>query len=62
MTPGKIAVQAVTSDECKLTKFSVRLRFVAHPSALQPNEGLEPQPKLVLIYQQQKEERLIWPA
>jgi len=38
-TLGEIAAQAATSGECELTKFAFScIRFVVHPSALQPYE------------------------
>jgi len=43
MTLGEIAAQAATSGECELTKFAVSsIRFMVHPSDLQPYEGLQP--------------------
>jgi len=39
MTLGEIAVQAATSGYCELPKFAFScIRFVVHPSALQPYE------------------------
>jgi len=62
MTLGEIAAQTATSGECELTTFAFTcIRFVVHPSGLQPYEGLQPQPKLALIYRPQKDERLSWP-
>ena len=43
MTLDDIAVQAVSSGECELTKFaSSCIRLVMHPSALQPYEAAQP--------------------
>jgi len=45
----EIAAQAATPGEYELTRFSFDyIRFVVHPSALQPNEGLRLPPKLVI--------------
>jgi len=42
MTHGEIAAQAATSGECELTKFAFScIRFVVHPSTMQPYEGHE---------------------
>jgi len=62
-TLGEIAAQMVTSGEHELTKFAVYcIRSVVHSSALQPYKSLSnSQPKLELIYQPQKVERLSWP-
>jgi len=41
MTLGEIAAQAATSGESELMKLTYScIRFVAHPSALLPYEGL----------------------
>jgi len=38
MALGEIAAQVANSGECELTKFAFSfVRFVVHPSALQPN-------------------------
>jgi len=52
MTLGEIAAQATTYDKSELTNFAyISLRFVVHPRALQPPQGLHTtRRKLVLMY------------